>query len=51
MALLVIMRGRMVLKGRSVPFEVARTGKGLSLRIELPGNRSITPWTAIALSR
>ncbi|WP_297491488.1 hypothetical protein [Thermococcus sp.] len=32
------MRGRMVLKGCSVPFEVARTGKGLSLRIELPGN-------------
>ena len=37
MALLMIMRGRIVLKERSVPFEVARTGKGLSLRIELPG--------------
>ena len=38
MALLMIVRGRIVLKERSVPFEVARTGKGLSLRIELPGN-------------
>ncbi len=38
MALLMIVRGRIVLKERSVPFEVARTGKGVSLRIELPGN-------------
>ena len=33
-----IVRGRIVLKERSVPFEATRTGKGLSLRIKLPGN-------------
>ena len=38
MALLMIVRGRIVLKERSVPFEVTRTGNGLSLRIELSEN-------------
>ncbi|ASJ01686.1 hypothetical protein [Thermococcus gorgonarius] len=31
-----IVRGRIILKECSVPFEVSKTGKGLSLRIELP---------------